>query len=389
MDISITRRTAAVALSVGLAAALTTPAAASASPTVEAAPSTGTTVRMLDLATPDMLLALQRDLGLSPTEAIDRLVKEEAAMTTERKLRAKLGDDFAGAWLNDTHQLVVAVTDPADAPTIRAAGALPELVPYSEATLDAAMSKLDRAPRPDADAVVGWHVDVMTNSVVIEASPSGVAEAEAFLAASGIDPALARIEETTERPQLFYDIRGGDAYYPGNSRCSVGFSVTRGFVTAGHCGGVGTTTRGYNGVAQGTVRGSIFPGNDMAWVETNANWTPRPWVNRYSGNIVVNGSAEAPINAAVCRSGSTTGYRCGTLTHKNRTVNYAQGSVRGLTRTTACAEPGDSGGSFIASGINAQGVTSGGSGNCTYGGVTYFQPVNPILSRYGLTLVRG
>jgi streptogrisin C len=32
-------------------------------------------------------------------------------------------------------------------------------------------------------------------------------------------------------------------------------------------------------------------------------------------------------------------------------------------------------------------VTSGGSGNCTFGGTTYFQPVGEILSVYGLTLV--
>lgn len=379
MDLRMKRRTLAAALSAGVVAALTMPATATASPTDP----------LLGLATPEMLLAMQRDFGLTPTEAIDRLVKEKEAMVTEEKLRAKLGGDFAGAWLTDDQQLVVAVTDPADVATIRAAGAQPELVSYSEATLDAAMSKLDRAPRPSHEAVVGWHVDVENNTVVIQATPTGLAEAQEFLEASGLDPDLVTIEQTTEQPELFYDIVGGDAYYPGSSRCSIGFAVTRGFVTAGHCGGVGTTTRGYNGVAQGTVRGSVFPGNDMAWVETNSNWTPRPWVNRYSGTIVVNGSAEAPIGASVCRSGSTTGYRCGTLTHRNQTVNYVQGTVSGLTRTTACAEPGDSGGSFIASGINAQGVTSGGSGNCTYGGVTYFQPVRPILQRWGLTLVTG
>jgi streptogrisin C len=60
--------------------------------------------------------------------------------------------------------------------------------------------------------------------------------------------------------------------------------------------------------------------------------------------------------------------------------------VTGLTRTNVCAEPGDSGGSWL-SGNQAQGVTSGGSGNCSSGGTTYFQPVNEILSAYGLTLV--
>jgi streptogrisin C len=63
--------------------------------------------------------------------------------------------------------------------------------------------------------------------------------------------------------------------------------------------------------------------------------------------------------------------------------------VYGLTRTTACAEPGDSGGSFIASTRHAQGVTSGGSETCTVGGTTFFQPVNEILSVFGLTHVTG
>jgi streptogrisin C len=51
-----------------------------------------------------------------------------------------------------------------------------------------------------------------------------------------------------------------------------------------------------------------------------------------------------------------------------------------------CAEPGDPGGSFV-SGDQAQGVTSGGSGDCSSGGTTFFQPVNEILSALRLTLV--
>jgi streptogrisin C len=110
-------------------------------------------------------------------------------------------------------------------------------------------------------------------------------------------------------------------------------------------------------------------------------------VNRYDGStIAVKGSQEAPVGAAICRSGSTTGLHCGTVGAKNSTVRYAEGSVSGLTRTNVCAEPGDSGGSWI-SGDQAQGVTSGGSGNCRSGGTTFFQPVNPILSAFGLRLV--
>jgi streptogrisin C len=194
-----------------------------------------------------------------------------------------------------------------------------------------------------------------------------------------------RVVATSENPVPLYDVRGGDAYYMGG-RCSVGFSVSGGFVTAGHCGTTGTATQGYNQVAQGTFRGSSFPGNDYAWVQVNSNWTPQPWVNNYAGgNVTVAGSTEAAVGASICRSGSTTGWRCGTVQAKNSTVNYPQGTVTGLTRTNACAEPGDSGGSWL-SGQQAQGVTSGGSGNCSSGGTTYFQPVNEILSVYGLTL---
>jgi streptogrisin C len=56
-----------------------------------------------------------------------------------------------------------------------------------------------------------------------------------------------------------------------------------------------------------------------------------------------------------------------------------------MTQTTVCAEPGDSGGSFF-SGDQAQGVTSGGSGDCRGGGTTFFQPVNEILQTFGLSL---
>ena len=85
------------------------------------------------------------------------------------------------------------------------------------------------------------------------------------------------------------------------------------------------------------------------------------------------------------RSGSTTGVRSGWVTALNATVNYAEGSVSGLIRTTVCAEPGDSGGSLFA-GTTALGLTSGGSGNCSSGGTTYFQPVTEALSRYGVSV---
>ena len=84
-------------------------------------------------------------------------------------------------------------------------------------------------------------------------------------------------------------------------------------------------------------------------------------------------------------SGSTTGVHSGTVQALNATVNYAEGQVRGLIQTNVCAEPGDSGGSLF-SGNTAIGLTSGGSGNCTWGGTTFFQPVTEALSVYGVSV---
>jgi streptogrisin C len=261
------------------------------------------------------------------------------------------------------------------------------VVKHSESKLDAIKAGLDKAAtKAPAATVPGWYVDVKTNTVVVQALGS-TAAAKSFIKASGVDAALVKVVTTTERPKLLYDVRGGDAYYIGGGRCSVGFSVNGGFVTAGHCGTTGSATTGFNRIAQGTFQGSSFPGNDYAWVSVNSNWTPQPWVNNGSGgNVIVAGSTVAAIGASICRSGSTTGWHCGTVGAYNQTVNYAEGSVSGLTRTNACAEPGDSGGSWM-SGQQAQGVTSGGSGNCTSGGTTYFQPVNEILTAYGKQLV--
>jgi len=47
--------------------------------------------------------------------------------------------------------------------------------------------------------------------------------------------------------------------------------------------------------------------------------------------------------------------------------------------TTVCTDAGDSGGVFL-SGDQAQGIVSGGVGDCSANGTTNFQPVAPIPS---------
>ena len=91
------------------------------------------------------------------------------------------------------------------------------------------------------------------------------------------------------------------------------------------------------------------------------------------------------IGQYVYRSGSTSGLHSGRVTGLNATVNYGDGRVAGLIRTSVCAEPGDSGGPLFYRQW-AFGLTSGGSGDCTSGGVTYFQPVVEALNAYGVSI---
>ncbi|WP_327007789.1 alpha-lytic protease prodomain-containing protein [Dactylosporangium sp. NBC_01737] len=369
------RRTALV-LSVTVTAALVTTGVlthnALAATDTAAAPPPG--------VAPAVFSALQRDLHLTPAQARDRLTLDSRAATTQQVLRKTLGAGYGGTWVTaDGRSVAVGVTDLVQQKAVRNLGATPVLVSRSEAQLNDVVARLDQHAAVAPGTVKGWYADLRANTVVVLGSA-----AAGFLAAAAVDPAAVRVEATSEDPKPYIDVVGGNAYYIGSgTRCSIGFSVNGGFVSAGHCGTTGARTT----QPSGTFRGSSFPGNDYSWVQVDAGNIPRGLVNNYSGGTVaVAGSTEAAVGASVCRSGSTTGWRCGTIQQKNASVTYSQGTVTGLVRSNACAEPGDSGGSWL-SGTQAQGVTSGGSGNCTSGGTMYYQPVNEILQAYGLALV--
>ncbi|MER5646360.1 S1 family peptidase [Streptosporangium sp. NPDC002524] len=341
---------------------------------------------------PGMLEAVQRDLDLSPRQARARLANEARLMPIAERLRESLGARFGGAWLRSKTAgiLVVATTSAADVPMILAAGAQAEIVSKSLAELTEIKRKLDAAlpPRPLVSSV--RYVDIKRNKVVVLAPEP--AQAQNYVLSADVDHASVIVLPSDEAPLPLFDLVGGTAYYVGTtSRCSIGFSVRKGaqngFVSAGHCGRAGATTTGFNRTAQGVFQGSSFPGSDYSWVSVNDNWRATPTVDNGEGSTVpVAGDRAAVEGASVCRSGSTTDWHCGLIQQRDASVTYPQGTVAQLVRTSVCAEPGDSGGSFISV-DQAQGVTSGGSGDCSQGGTTYFQPIAEILTAYGLTLV--
>ncbi|MFJ6789120.1 S1 family peptidase [Streptomyces angustmyceticus] len=190
---------------------------------------------------------------------------------------------------------------------------------------------------------------------------------------------------------------GGSAIFGGNARCSLGFNVTvkgaPAFLTAGHCGNDSKTWSADQGGSQplGTVADSKFPKTDFALVTyDDAGAKPESAVDVGNGSTKeITKAAEAAVGMKVQRSGSTTGLHDGTVTGLDATVNYGNGDiVNGLIQTDVCAEPGDSGGAMF-SGDSAVGLTSGGSGDCTAGGETFFQPVTDALKATGAEIGAG
>lgn len=192
-------------------------------------------------------------------------------------------------------------------------------------------------------------------------------------------------------------LQGGDAIFGGGSRCSLGFNVevqgAPAFLTAGHCGNESEKWTSDQGGQQalGTVADSKFPENDFALVKyDDASAAPESSVDLQNGSKQeITKAAEASVGMKVTRSGSTTGTSDGKVTGLDATVNYGNGDiVNGLIQTDVCAEPGDSGGSMFSE-DSAVGLTSGGSGDCTQGGETFFMPVTDALEATGAEIGAG
>jgi len=284
--------------------------------------------------------------------------------------------------------IMTAVTTAASVPAHAATSSTTSRT-HTAAQAASARASLERSARLPGTA---WAVDEATHTVVVSvftnASAATAATIRSIAARSG-----GAIRVQTESSALTRRLSGGDAIYGGGYRCSLGFNVrnssgTYYFLTAGHCGNLATSW--YSNSSRTTLAGTLvdsrFPGDDYAIVKYAANVSHPGNVNLYNGSTQdITSAANAYVGERVRRSGSTTGLHSGTVQALNATVNYAEGTVTGLIRTTVCAEGGDSGGALF-DGTKAIGLTSGGGGDCASGGTTYFQPVTEALSRYGVSV---
>jgi streptogrisin D len=313
-----------------------------------------------------------------------------AAADHARAVARDLGAGAAGVYYDKAAgAMVVAVSDRAAAAQARrsADGATQvRVVKHSKADLAAVTDRLEQEISTPGS---GWAVDHAANQVVVTLD-SSVSEADA----ARIKDVVAQYGDAARVDQVqgtfATRLSGGQAIYGGGGRCSLGFNVRSGssyyFLTAGHCTNLSSTW--YSNSAQtaylGTRAGTSFPGNDYGIVSTPSAGAGNVYL--YNGGYRdITGAGNAFVGQSVTRSGSTTGVHSGTVTALNATVNYAEGQVSGLIQTNVCAEGGDSGGSLF-SGTTAIGLTSGGNGNCTFGGTTFFQPVTEALSVYGVSV---
>ena len=335
--------------------------------------------------------------GGDTAAAAPRTMKAADASDLASQLQNLLGDAFAGSYFDTgKNQLVVNVVDVSgDQNNVivqaKKAGAKIREVDNSTAELKAAAQTLK------ADATIpgtSWAVDPRTNKILVTADSTvtGGKWDQLESTVQNLGAGTATIKKSAGTFKTF--VSGGDAIFAGGARCSLGFNVTAGdgspaFLTAGHCGVAAEAwSDSEAGEPIATVDQAVFPGEgDFALVKYDDPATVAPSeVNLGEQTVQISQAADATVGTQVFRMGSTTGLADGQVLGLDATVNYPEGTVTGLIQTDVCAEPGDSGGSLFTQDGLAIGLTSGGSGDCTVGGETFFQPVTTALEAVGATL---
>ncbi|USQ84877.1 S1 family peptidase [Streptomyces phaeoluteigriseus] len=335
--------------------------------------------------------------GGDTAAAAPRTMKAADASDLASQLQNLLGDAFAGSYFDTgKNQLVVNVVDVSgDQNNVivqaKKAGAKVREVENSTAELKAAAQTLK------ADATIpgtSWAVDPRTNKILVTADSTVTGGKWDRLESTvqNLGAGTATIKKSAGTFKTFAS--GGDAIFAGGARCSLGFNVTAGdgspaFLTAGHCGVAAEAwSDSEAGEPIATVDQAVFPGEgDFALVKYDDPATVAPSeVDLGDQTVQISQAADATVGTQVFRMGSTTGLADGQILGLDATVNYPEGTVTGLIQTDVCAEPGDSGGSLFTQDGLALGLTSGGSGDCTVGGETFFQPVTTALEAVGATL---
>jgi streptogrisin D len=315
-----------------------------------------------------------------------KTLSSTSASTLASKLTSDIKGDAGSFYDAKAKKLVVNVTDQAAKEKVEAAGAEAKIVQHTMAQLNSVKDAFTAKEIAGTARVV----DVKTNKVVITADKTVKGEKLAQLKKQAKAEG-SKVELKRSAGKYTTKIAGGDAIHGDGGRCSLGFNVTLdgkpAFLTAGHCTtAIASWSDSEGGQEIAKSGDGKFPGADYGIASYTAEVDHPSAVNLYDGGTQeISGAAEAEVGQKVTRSGSTTQVHDGTVKALDASVTYPEGTVDGLIQTDVCAEPGDSGGSLFA-GDKALGMTSGGSGDCSAGGETFFQPVTTALEATGAQL---
>lgn len=345
----------------------------------------------------ELVEALQRDLGLTPEQYLERAARAQELNTYARDFRAERPSDFAGAWLNADGNPVVAVTNRDAARQAEQDGYHATVAPISADGLERALEELNRwvaaLPREVSSQVNNTSIDVLNNQIVVDIvnSPLGRALNLPSLIAN------IQVQLSPGMPPNDPAPLGGDTYVTadGDVRdtplerigiCSFGFNGVDANgdavnITAGHCDAVAREDGGSTVYLpnRGNIDESVRIGSftdSTAGTDSNLDYgiislneagidagLDRPTVRGGNGStLTVTGTARPVVGAPVCKSGQSSSFTCGVVAadHVETQLMYANGTastIRGFA-TTACTLSGDSGGAIVT-GTLALGVISG------------------------------
>ncbi|MGC0422025.1 S1 family peptidase [Embleya sp. AB8] len=194
---------------------------------------------------------------------------------------------------------------------------------------------------------------------------------------TAIEPRVARAPAAApgSRARRFH---GGSKLYSGRTGmvyvCTAGFNGYRPNTvgTAGHCAHDASTWYDGTGALVGTVDQARYPGADWATIAPADGLTLAPDIVDGRATTTITAFGRLHLNDRVCGTGASSGTRCGIIDATDVTVNYGDGPVTGLARSTQSGAAGDSGGP-VHIGHTGVGLISGGPAD---GAPTFVQPLD-------------
>jgi len=206
----------------------------------------------------------------------------------------------------------------------------------------------------------GADLDPVTENILVEYDEASTSSESAagLRGLSGVQVVAGGLERTSRLSDTPKGGHWGGARISSSSKnCSAGFSVVRrsdgkrGSVTAGHCGGVGTTWQSGTNFYGTTAVRTNYPDYDQSLL-TGSSYGPRIWTDGPGDSAskrTVTGGADPGVGTVVCQSGSFSTSLCG-LTVRSTSAKYCDvdGCTTYVIRATRGGQiaiiGGDSGG---------------------------------------------